>query len=152
MRPLFFKELDEAILTVHPEVKDTKGKTLSADALITKLSEANEEDFKSLVDAKDLGFLTFSGHILIETLNRLGMEKFVSLILSSPDMVYRAALFTAIGIKAGLTLPEGIEIETEYRLPDSSPTKLREVEESDKEHQCSGCDCSRVGEKNPCGE
>jgi pentatricopeptide repeat protein len=59
-----------------------------------------------------MGELTVSAYILLESLCKVGMVKMAESLLNEPTTLFHSALCCAIGIRAGMTIPEGAKFET----------------------------------------
>jgi len=83
-----------------------------ASSFIASVAEAIEDEVKALTEGKEVGELTVSGSILLESLHRAGLQKTAELLLESPPIMLQASIYCAIGLRAGMNVPEGVVFET----------------------------------------
>jgi len=91
-----------------------EGKEYKASSLIDTLATEVLKGTHPLKEGKTLGELTLAGYVLLEILTRKGFESLVEAIISDSSLLFHSALCTAIGMRAGVLLPEEATFETTY--------------------------------------
>ncbi len=113
LMPLFlFKEKGDEKLKQAGAVITAGGEAYKASSFISNVSEVIQEEIDSVVQGKEMGELTIAAYILLETLHRVGMAKVADDLLSNPSGLFHSAICTAIGIRAGMAVPDGVQFET----------------------------------------
>jgi hypothetical protein len=113
------------------------GETYKASSFIGKIAESIEEEVEALISAKETGELTVAAYLLLESLHRAGMVKTADTLLSDPTALSQSATCFAIGMRAGMIIPEGVQFETQTTDSDISVRNITTGEdEEDNEYSC----------------
>ena len=113
LMPLFlFKEKEEDELKPAGAIITAGEDEYKASSFIGNIAEAIQDEVESVVSGKEMGELTVAAYILLESLHRVGMVKVADHLLSEPTNLFHSAICCAIGIRAGITIPEGTQFET----------------------------------------
>lgn len=131
LMPLFlFKEKDAKEFKQAGAVISANGESYKASSFIGSVAEAIESDVDSIVKGKEMGELTVAAYMLLESLHRVGMVKVVDGLLSEPQHLFHSALCAAIGMRAGMMIPEGARFET---TTSDSDLSIRDLTDTDGE-------------------
>jgi len=129
--PLFlFKEADSNEMKQAGVIVTANGETYKASSLVGNIAKAIQSDIEALVQAKEMGELTIAAYTLLESLHRVGMVKTADQLLSEPSSLFHSTLCTAIGMRAGMMIPEGARFETTTSDSSLSIRNITEEENS----------------------
>lgn len=128
LMPLFlFKEKNEEDLKQAGAVITVDGEAYKASSFISNIAEAIEDQVDAIISGEEMGELTVAAYMLLESLHRAGMASMAEALLSDPTRLFSAAYYTAIGIRAGMIIPEGARFETITTKSDLSIRDLTEA-------------------------
>ena len=88
------------------------GQSYKASSLIEEVSRKIEDNIQSIIRGEEMGELTVAAYILLESLHRAGIVSVADDLLEAPQQLFHSALCTAIGIRAGMQIPEDLKFET----------------------------------------
>ena len=132
LMPLFlFKEKGEEELKQAGAIITANGEAYKASSFISNIAEAIEDEVEAVMNGDEMGELTVAAYILLESLHRAGMAKVASNLLSEPTSIFHSALCCAIGMRAGMMIPEGAQFETTANDSDLSIREITEGESKD---------------------
>jgi hypothetical protein len=113
--PLFiFKDKKDDKYKPANVIVSDQGDKYKTSSFITSVVDAIKKDVESILTGEKVGDLTISGYILLETLQQMGASKILKDLLSEKtDLhnLHNAAIFCAIGMKAGIEIPEGVKFD-----------------------------------------
>lgn len=113
LMPLFLSE-DKDSGELKPAgviVKDDE-EAYQASAIVEEKTEEIKTKIEGIIKGKEVGELTFAAYILLETLHKIGMVQIAEALLSDPSGLFYSALYCAVGMRAGMTLPTEVQFET----------------------------------------
>ena len=132
LMPLFlFKEKGEEEFKQAGAIITANGEAYKASSFIESVVEAIQDDVEAIVRGKEMGELTVAAYMLLESLHRVGMAKMSDKLLTDPSTLFHSAMCTAIGMRAGMMIPDGAQFETTTSDSDISIRDLTEEEMSD---------------------
>jgi len=119
--PLFVIEENGNRKSVIPKITAEK-ETLDPADLIVLVATDLAKDSKDAGNVDTMGEMTLSGHLLLETLHRIGNKKQADSIANDLSELYKSSYLFMLGMRAGRILPEEMKIETAFYDGD---TRLR---------------------------
>jgi hypothetical protein len=134
LMPLFlFKKAGKDEMKQAGAIITAGGESYKASSFISNIGEAIQDEVKELVKGGEIGELTVAAYILLEALHRAGLVKTADTLLGDPNQLFQTAVCTAIGIRAGMIIPEDTKFETTTNDIDISLRNLSKNEDSDPE-------------------
>ena len=120
--PLFTIERKGEKKSIVPKVT-YDGDSFDVADLLSLVAKKIADEEKTRGDTFDsLGEITFAGHLMLETLHRLGQQTQADAIATNPPDLYRSSYLFMLGMRAGTMFEEEMKIETAF---DDSDTRLR---------------------------
>ncbi len=137
--PLFLKKNEDGELEYCGVVITVDGECYKPSSFIGQIAESIEEDVEGLVTAKEMGELTVSAYLLLESLHRAGLVKTSNALLMDTSTLLQSATCFAIGMKAGMVLGDLGDVNFETTRSDSNLSIRDVTTNEDEDSDCPSC-------------
>jgi len=94
---------------VLPKIQ-VNGKEYNPEVLVSKIAKEVSKD-KGVFGEASLGTITFACFVLLETLHQAGFPELAEAVTKDPTDLQKFGLACAVGMMAGMILPEDLEFE-----------------------------------------